>query len=278
MITAIVPVYDGDVYRGVMGVDLSIERLRAQVDAVRPTASGFAFYIDREGNLLPTSRAGDVEREMNDPRNEEFASIVQGMRDGRAAVERAEIGGRDMYVAYTPLGGVGGTFAEAAPVDELTEQAALVEDAIDDGGRNTLLFTLLAIGAILAAGLAAAAWFSRRLILQPIGEVVDGTREIAAGNLETRIPVRSRDELGVLAESFNAMTGVLSERTEALRSSEAEMRALFQAMPDLVVRLNRDGRYLSIASTTGVRAAVAGEEPGWGRRSTSRIRASKRNA
>ncbi|GDY22679.1 hypothetical protein LBMAG56_40260 [Verrucomicrobiota bacterium] len=39
----------------------------------------------------------------------------------------------------------------------------------------------------------------------PIRELVSGTNKIKAGNYEVKVPVRSRDELGTLATSFNEM-------------------------------------------------------------------------
>lgn len=41
----------------------------------------------------------------------------------------------------------------------------------------------------------------------------------------------------------------VEERTEALRTSEAELRALIEAMPDLVLVLDGDGRYLKVPQT-----------------------------
>jgi signal transduction histidine kinase len=55
-----------------------------------------------------------------------------------------------------------------------------------------------------------------RAITDPIQRLVDGTRSIAAGDLNTRIQAKSNDELGILAESFNQMAGRLQTRTQEL--------------------------------------------------------------
>jgi adenylate cyclase len=52
----------------------------------------------------------------------------------------------------------------------------------------------------------------------PIRDLIHATRRVAAGELTTRVPIVSNDELGTLARSFNAMVGGLAER-EALRSA-----------------------------------------------------------
>lgn len=40
----------------------------------------------------------------------------------------------------------------------------------------------------------------------PMNELVRATREVEKGNFEVRVPVQSKDEIGVLAQSFNQMT------------------------------------------------------------------------
>ena len=49
-------------------------------------------------------------------------------------------------------------------------------------------------------------------ITVPITTLVAGMREVLRGNLEHRVAVERRDELGFLATSFNEMTGGLAER------------------------------------------------------------------
>jgi nitrogen fixation/metabolism regulation signal transduction histidine kinase len=46
---------------------------------------------------------------------------------------------------------------------------------------------------------------------QPLGLLAEGTRAVAQGDFSRRHPVQSRDELGVLTESFNTMTAQLAE-------------------------------------------------------------------
>ncbi len=48
--------------------------------------------------------------------------------------------------------------------------------------------------------------FAWRVVYRRVRELIDGTRRVAQGDLSYRLPVRSRDELGEMAESFNKMT------------------------------------------------------------------------
>ena len=61
------------------------------------------------------------------------------------------------------------------------------------------------------------------VIVRPLREAGDLAREIASGQLDRRLPVRSADELGDLAGSMNTMAAALKE---ARGAAEAEAEAL----------------------------------------------------
>src|SRR5205814_7161482 len=51
-----------------------------------------------------------------------------------------------------------------------------------------------------------------RLIASPIEQVVAGTQRIASGNFDQPLTIKSRDEIGQLAASFNSMAAGLKQR------------------------------------------------------------------
>ncbi|HEX4643379.1 MAG TPA: ATP-binding protein [Candidatus Acidoferrales bacterium] len=74
-------------------------------------------------------------------------------------------------------------------------------------------------GGVIVLGLVLGWWVSAR-VTRPIEELAAGAREVAAGHWEARVNVRSRDEVGQLAEAFNEMTRQLSEQRERLVQTE----------------------------------------------------------
>lgn len=93
---------------------------------------------------------------------------------------------------------------------------------------------LLAVGVLVLALAAGLSFLGARRLSRPVGALVEGTRRLAAGDLQHRISDRSRSELGQLAESFNDMAGALSTSREALEESERAYRDLFDNAQDLV--------------------------------------------
>ena len=90
-------------------------------------------------------------------------------------------------------------------------------DDIDRKMRtNAVTMAVLSLGFIIIAALSVG-FFVHRLVYVPLRDLEAGAKRLSSGNLDQTIPVRSDDELGQLAASFNAMT-------VALRNSEAQLR------------------------------------------------------
>jgi len=62
-------------------------------------------------------------------------------------------------------------------------------------------------------------WIAAR-VSRPVEELARAAEEVASGSWDTQVPVRGRDEVAVLARSFNHMTGELTNQRERLVQSE----------------------------------------------------------
>jgi signal transduction histidine kinase len=88
---------------------------------------------------------------------------------------------------------------------------------VDDLHRLLVAATVLALSLVVAG-----TFFVARRTTRPILELKEQTERIAAGNLEAQVDVRTRDELGDLAQSFNRMTRELSESRRRLVKAEKD--------------------------------------------------------
>ncbi len=103
-----------------------------------------------------------------------------------------------------------------------------VSRMIRDQRNKMVLFTVLAVSVIFLI----VTILINRLLRQPVKCLLEGTERVAAGDLETPIPVTSRDELGILAKSFNQMTARLRDSEKELKASEEKYRSLFENDPN----------------------------------------------
>ncbi len=86
-----------------------------------------------------------------------------------------------------------------------------------------------------------------RKMTAPLRLLVDGAQKIGRGDLEARVPVRSRDEFGELSAAFNTMSTQLQKSHGALRQSEQLFRSLIENESGIICLMDQDGitKYLS---------------------------------
>jgi len=83
-------------------------------------------------------------------------------------------------------------------------------------GVITAALIAMVVAIVIGASLA-------RTLSHPIQELTEATRKVARGALGYQVPVRTRDELGVLAESFNQMSADLAQATDLRRQMTADI-------------------------------------------------------
>ena len=90
-------------------------------------------------------------------------------------------------------------------------------------GSFRLTLTLVVLLSMLAAIYLAI--YSAQRLVRPVQDLIEGTRAVGKGDLATRLPLPSRDEMGFLVHSFNDMTKRLRRaRAEATHSQQAVER------------------------------------------------------
>lgn len=125
--------------------------------------------------------------------------------------------------------------------------------------RRTLILLLVG-GVVLALVLSSvtSAW-----VTAPVRTLTDSVREVGKGNLDLVVAVPSRDELGELAEAFNAMAGKLrefrrSDRQRMWRIHRTTQNAI-DSLPDAVAVVAPDGK---VEMGNGAARRVFGLEAG----------------
>src|SRR5207244_5881891 len=114
--------------------------------------------------------------------------------------------GGEQYLAVGTFLGEGGGPQPFAAVIQSRDRAMQPYRGIQLG--------LLILGIIAAVvGIAGSAVLARN-ITAPVAKLVEGTQQVAAGNFDYRLDVRSTDEIGDLARSFNTMIQGLRERAD----------------------------------------------------------------
>ena len=90
--------------------------------------------------------------------------------------------------------------------------------------KRTFSLTLTLVLMISLLGSIYGAFILSRRLVAPIQDLVAGTRAVAKGDFDTRLPTPSRDEIGFLVDSFNDMTQRLSTARRQASLSQAQGR------------------------------------------------------
>jgi two-component system nitrogen regulation sensor histidine kinase NtrY len=112
---------------------------------------------------------------------------------------------------------------------------------------NLILFFVL-MTLIVVFGFTWFGLYLARGITGPIEQLVEGTHEVAAGNLNYKVQARAEDEIGVLVASFNRMT-------DDLALSKRQLEEAYLDLQDKHTELEERRRYMETvleAITTGV--------------------------
>ncbi|SCG65229.1 diguanylate cyclase [Micromonospora coxensis] len=119
------------------------------------------------------------------------------------------------------------------------------------------------LGAVLLAVVLAvlAAWRLARVTTRPLVELAGAVDRVAHGDLTARVPVRSRDEIGRLADAFNRMTRETASYVTALTSSRDQLRGHLAVLGDTLASTHDLQRILrvilhSAVAATGARAGA----------------------
>ncbi len=101
--------------------------------------------------------------------------------------------------------------------------------------------SVAAAGVVASVALLLAAWLARS-IADPIVRLAQDARTVGSGNLGWRTGVRSRDEIGQLAEAFNRMTENLQRTTVSKRFVDN----VITSMADALIVINPEGTIRSV--------------------------------
>ena len=113
-----------------------------------------------------------------------------------------------------PIGEEGGELKGGAIL------VTLPTDRVQAAIRNETRLAMAVSGLVLLFG-SVIAVFGAKTISRPIADLTEMTRRIAGGDFTQRIDIRAKNEIGVLAASFNGMTRRLAESIEHLKETTA---------------------------------------------------------
>lgn len=192
---------------------------------------------------------GGVERDINDESADGMSNALDAVTGLRLRVVLAVPEPPGVQQRYLQL-------LQSVPVN-LASNAEVLRSAYSEyrlrqeartGLRKMYIETLTLTLLLAIFGAIGSAFLIASNLAQPLLVLAEGTQAVAEGDLSPRPIVETKDELGTLTQSFNAMTGQLFEARSAvernraaLQSAKAHLESVLANMSAGVIVLDAEG-------------------------------------
>ena len=251
--------------KGALIIELDLSNLWQTVLSERLGVNGYAYIVDDKGSLIAYPDLA-------------FASSHQNLRhvaEVDAAIQTLTVEDLSQTAANfepTPRFSISETGAEVLssyfPIAR-TKWAVIGQEPIssvyaDVNRASRIAWVFFAAATMLASVLII---FSSRRLTKPIDKLSQGALRLGKGELNHRIDVTSRDELGLLAQTFNQMATNLQALIEKYRlrnvelaAERAKLNTVLNTITDGILAITSDHR---IALANQAVAKLIGRDVSW---------------
>ncbi len=212
---------------GVAAVDSNLESLYEVIAEDSLGDTGINFTLNNKGEVIISStKTGTfaVSRESRDLRTVSETSLAEEMTkmaSGKSDIALVNVDGKEYYLAYAPMPSIKWSFGTLIERDEVIRPVNIAKEIIKKLSTNItgslktyfsqhVRYILITIVIILVWLFWVSIKDSKRFVT-PIVELTNGVKEIAKGDLDKKLNIKSGDEIEILADSVNNMTDELKE-------------------------------------------------------------------
>ena len=207
--------------------DMNQSNVQSYIDELAEAAELRITLIDQEGVVLADSdsNASEMDNHKNRP---EVRDALSGEASSNVRFSNT-MGAYYFYYALpieTEL--YSGVLRIAIPSEEVE---AFTREMI------SIIFIGVAIGSVIAFLLA---YVMTNRLMRPVNELTNVAKKIAEGSYDEKIYLDQNDQIGELADAFNAMTHVLRKNIWELTRKNAELESILTSMGSGLAAVNND--------------------------------------
>jgi signal transduction histidine kinase len=223
-------------FYGVVGVDITLNNLTDYISNFKVSPAGKIFLTDRNGVVLSGEDKKMLFKKISDHSPELFKLLMEN----RQGVASLKIQSKENYVYYRTATQQNWKIAVLIPARNIENQI-----------RGPVIVTVLGLSVGLLLLTVITIIGLNVFVVRPLHRFVRETNYIAeTSNLERRIEIRSGDEIGLLAKSYNEMISALNKTQQSLEATGKELREHRDHLEELVkertMRLQNVNEKLSV--------------------------------
>lgn len=233
------PVYYNGEIVAVAGVGSYLDTVNEAVLNTTIGESGYAFLVNEKGQVMVSgAEEGEtiadafLNADLRTSENTALAEAADDMVGGGSKLVKLTLDGREVYLAYAPLEGLGWSFVTVMDVEEVIAPAKESQQGIlaltnnvsrqqsDAIKRTMYLFLGIMLMAAIVIGIISILFTGK--LTAPIRRLTKEVARIDGGNLDTPICITTGDEVEELGNAFNDMTVQLRQYIGSLATATAE--------------------------------------------------------
>ena len=235
------PIYIEGEFIGVLGLDLLLTTIKNEILDIRYEEAGISLLVERNGNIIvhPEYTAGN--KSWNDTFPEEnilnipsLSPLSEEIFNASTGFEIVNVDGKSTYAVFAPIDEINGSLLFLLP-----EEAVM--QSINDTINRTIFFLILVFLFIVLILLLFVS-----SVTKPVEELRAAAMEVARGNLDYKLDIKSNDEFGELSKEFNRMVGRLKKTTQELKESQERYKSIFDESTDVIYITTEDGKVVDI--------------------------------
>jgi signal transduction histidine kinase len=214
------------VFFGVVGMDITLENLTDYISNMEVGKNGWAVLLSEKGSILISRDPEDRLKNISELGQGNLDLVMQEIHGYTTFVEDSE----ENYLFFDTSGRLGWKIGLVVPVEEINSEvwAIILRNIL------VLFFSLFILSLLILIGM-------QRFVVNPIKKLSDSTSFITkTGNLKHSIKIKSRDEIGYLARSFNKMMRSINKTNRDLKDSEMALRRLNDELEEKVRKRTRE--------------------------------------
>ncbi|MBQ9390332.1 MAG: SpoIIE family protein phosphatase, partial [Synergistaceae bacterium] len=217
---------------GVVASDVFLTSIIEDTMKLKIGDTGSCFIVDSDLNFIAHPKMEEqgfqpeLSEHVSDP------SFISMLKNSAIGIRETMYEGQNSYLAFSRLNETGWIFCASIETREVTAPAVRAKtesDALTESSQQQmqkLLFAILRLFMIFFAVIGIIvimlSFAVSGTITRPIEELTVSVHEVGEGNFDSKIPVRSKDEVGQLAKRFNEMQTNLKNYLDNLRKVTAE--------------------------------------------------------
>jgi sigma-B regulation protein RsbU (phosphoserine phosphatase) len=187
---------------------LILAKMPDLADSFRSSLNGESYLVDSSGQILVAPVGGEKQNLVDRLGAEYFEKLkIKPFASGAEGLRSAQ--GEDLLASFAKVGFAG------TSVISLTQQKEALR------GVTTLIYRSLIFVMVLISATVIMSLFASGNLTSSISDLFVATQKIGEGDFNIRVDVKSNDEVGVLADSFNTMAAevarLLTETAEKAR-------------------------------------------------------------